>query len=429
MEQPISENTTSWECAVIASMLNNDTLADQGLALLEKDDFCDPECLRVFVGMQMLRADDKKVNMLSVGMFFTDDKKVLQNLVDISTSFYLESDFEYYISELKKETKNRRLISGLTTVLERAKRREAGAISEAQDLIDKLSSVEDFGMKVARDYVPEAINKIGSREKGIKTGFYDLDAVTKGLVKGNLIIVAGRPSMGKSTFAANIAMNVAKEHVVAYFSLEMTSVEIVQRMIYGMSNISERAILKDIDDGNGDLVQEAIRSSNDISEMRLYLNENSNMTVSRIKFECKKIALLEKGLDLIVIDYLGLIQTEAGSANKTRQQEVTEITHALKRLAKELNVPIILVSQLNRNSEGRSDHTPMLADLSESASVEADADIVLFPYRPWVFDRERDQTEAELIVAKNRNGTVKKIPLYWSGETFTFKNLVYGGKE
>ena len=410
------------EMAVLSCMIMNDELARKGLLALAPEDFINADCARVYAAIKIVHVSGNAVDVTLVSSAL--DQSLIPFLGEVITAYGIESQFDSYVSTIKERTRKRKLVSGLTEIIARAQDGDDACFSQAQELLNKLTSPLDAGMKRIGDFVPDAMYNIGSNEKGLRSGFYELDDTIRGLRKGNLIIIAGRPSMGKSTFAANIAANVARDgNIVAYFSLEMTSIEIAQRMLFGLSRRSEQEIVNDLKRGGADAAQDVMRASESISGFKFFLNENTNLTVSKIEMECRKIAALEGKLDLAVIDYLGLVQSENISGNRTRIQEVTEISHALKRLAKSLDCPIILVSQLNRNSEGRADHTPMLSDLSESGAIEADADVVLFPYRPWVYDRERSQYEAELIIAKNRNGAVKKIPLVWHGDLFMFSNV------
>ena len=407
------------EKAVLSCMILNDEYARKGLLAISPDDFEDDCNIKVFAAIKAVHASGNAVDAAMVCSAL--DAGLTQYVVELMSAYGLESRFDQYVASLKERTRKKQFVIGFEQILEDAKNGEDSIYSSAQELLNKLTSPIDAGMKQIGSFVPDAINEIGSSEKGIRSGFAELDKTIRGLCKGNLIIVAGRPSMGKSTFAANIATNVAMDgNVVAYFSLEMTSVEITQRMLYSVSRRSEQEILRSATGTDTRAAEDAMRASERISDMKFFVNENTNLTVRKIEMESRKIAALEGRIDLIVIDYLGLVQSEYSNGTRTRIQEVTEISHSLKRLAKSLNCPIMLVSQLNRNSEGRADHTPMLSDLSESGAIEADADVVLFPYRPWVYDRQREQYEAELIIAKNRNGAVKKIPMIWHGELFMF---------
>lgn len=422
-EQGLSAYNSTTEKAVISCMIQDESACETGLLSLTREHFLDADCARVFSAISLAHKQGFEVGLQSVCSIVDND--FVPTVVEIYTNLPTSANFEVYLKTLQEDYRNRQFVNDFTALVERAKNGDEEIISEAQQALLKYTKEIDCGLKPIRNYVAEAINELGNQEKGISTGFYDLDKTIRGLCKGDMIIVAGRPSMGKSSFVANVATNVALNgYVVCYFSLEMTSVSIVQRMIFGMIGHSEQEIIADMKSDNPVVTQKVFDAQPKIDEMKFYLNESTSVSVSKIILECKKISALEGRVDLVVIDYLGLIQSEIKSA--TRNQEVAEISHAIKRLAKELEVPVILVSQLNRNSEGRADHTPMMADLSESGALEADADVVLFPYRPWVYDKdEYSPNEAELIVAKNRNGETKRIPLYWKGEQFIFKNAVY----
>ena len=422
-EQGLSAYNSTTEKAVISCMIQDESACETGLLSLTREHFLDADCARVFSAISLAHKQGFEVGLQSVCSIVDND--FIPTVVEIYTNLPTSANFEVYLKTLQEDYRNRQFVNDFTALVERAKNGDEEIISEAQQALFKYTKEIDCGLKPIRNYVAEAINELGNQEKGISTGFYDLDKTIRGLCKGDMIIVAGRPSMGKSSFVANVATNVALNgYVVCYFSLEMTSVSIVQRMIFGMIGHSEQEIIEDMKSDNPVVTQKVFDAQPKIDEMKFYLNESTSVSVSKIILECKKISALEGRVDLVVIDYLGLIQSEIKSA--TRNQEVAEISHAIKRLAKELEVPVILVSQLNRNSEGRADHTPMMADLSESGALEADADVVLFPYRPWVYDKdEYSPNEAELIVAKNRNGETKRIPLYWKGEQFIFKNAVY----
>ena len=428
MEQEISvqQHNSTAEKAVISCMMLDESACENALLALTREHFLDEDCARAFSAIQIAHKQGFEVGLQSVSSIV--DVDFIPKLVEIYCCLPTAANFEVYLKTLQEEYRNRQFVNDFSEIVERAKQGDESIIAEAQQALYKYTKEIDSGLKPIRNFIAEAINKLGNQDKGIPTGFYDLDKTIRGLCKGDMIIVAGRPSMGKSSFVANVATNVALNgYVVCYFSLEMTSVSIVQRMIFGMIGHSEQEILYDMKSDNPVVAPKVFDAQPKIEDMKFYLNESTSVTVNKIILECKKVAALEGKVDLIVIDYLGLIQSEIKSA--TRNQEVAEISHSIKRLAKDLDVPVILVSQLNRNSEGRADHTPMMSDLSESGALEADADVVLFPYRPWVYDKEYSPNDAELIVAKNRNGETKKIPLYWQGEQFIFKNVAYEYKE
>ena len=250
---------------------------------------------------------------------------------------------------------------------------------------------------------------------GISTGYGDLDRTITGLNKSDLILVAARPGMGKTAFALNIAANVALrgKKTVAVFSLEMSREQLMNRLFAAEGGIDSRKLL------TGELSTEDWGKVADLSPIfgasSLYMDDTAGITVAEMKAKLRSV----RDLGLVVIDYLQLMSSSRRSEN--RVQEVSEITRSLKIMAKELNVPVITLSQLSRGPDSRSDHRPMLSDLRESGSIEQDADIVLFLYREAYYEKEReDQSETECIVAKNRHGETGKIDLRWDGRYTRF---------
>ncbi len=253
---------------------------------------------------------------------------------------------------------------------------------------------------------------------GISTGYAALDRVITGLNKSDLLLVAARPGMGKTAFALNVASNVAlrSQKTVAIFSLEMSREQLMNRLIASEGNIDSRRLL------TGDLSMEDWGKVADLltifSKCPMYMDDTAGITVAEMKAKLRRV----RDLGLVVIDYLQLMST--GRRSDNRVQEVSEITRSLKVMAKELNVPVITLSQLSRGPESRSDHRPMLADLRESGSIEQDADIVLFLYREAYYEKDReDQSEAECIVAKNRHGETGSIDLRWDGRYTRFYSV------
>ena len=250
---------------------------------------------------------------------------------------------------------------------------------------------------------------------GISTGYGDLDRMITGLNKSDLILLAARPGMGKTAFALNIAINVALrgKKTVAVFSLEMSREQLMNRLLSSEGAIESRRLL------TGELSTEdwskVAELSPKFSEAPLYMDDTAGITVAEIKAKLRRV----RDLGLVVIDYLQLMSS--GRRVDNRVQEVSEMTRNLKVMAKELNVPVITLSQLSRGTESRADHRPMLADLRESGSIEQDADIVLFLYREAYYERDKDdQSEAECIIAKNRHGETGSIELRWDGKYTRF---------
>lgn len=255
--------------------------------------------------------------------------------------------------------------------------------------------------------------------EGLKSGFSRLDAVLSGLNKSDLILIAARPGVGKSSFAMNIAMNVAKRYrdkEVASFSLEMSNEQLILRLLSSEARIPNEKLR------NGNLSPEEwvnLASTADIlSKTNLYFDDNAGLTVTEMKAKLMRM----KNLGLVVIDYLQLMS--GGGRSENRVQEISKITRSLKIMAKELNVPVLLLSQLNRGAEQRTDHRPMLSDLRDSGSIEQDADIVLFLTRKDYYDKDtEDRGEALCIVAKNRHGSTGDIDLRWIGEYTRFEDV------
>lgn len=280
-----------------------------------------------------------------------------------------------------------------------------------------------------RQVVLNALDKIEKASKskgtvtGIPTGFIDLDYKLSGLQPSDLILVAARPSMGKTAFVLNIAQYVAfkKDRVTAIFSLEMSKEQLVNRLFSLESQVDAQALrtgnMKDSD------WEKLIEGAGIIGKSKLIIDDTPGISVSELRSKCRKYKL-EHGLDLIIIDYLQLMTGSVGKRSESRQQEISEISRSLKGLARELNVPVIALSQLSRAVESRPDKRPMLSDLRESGAIEQDADVVMFIYRDEYYNKDSEyKKQAEIIIAKQRNGPVGTVHLAWLGEYTKFANL------
>ncbi len=286
-----------------------------------------------------------------------------------------------------------------------------------------------------RDYVPirevvlSALERIekASRNKGavtgIPTGFLDLDYKLSGLQPSDLVLIAARPSMGKTAFVLNIAQHVAfkSQKNVAIFSLEMSKEQLVNRLFSLESQVNSQALrtgnLKDTD------WEKLIEGAGIIGKSNLIIDDTPGISISELRSKCRKYKL-EHDLDLIIIDYLQLMSGRAGSRTDSRQQEISEISRSLKGLARELNVPVLALSQLSRAVEQRPDHRPMLSDLRESGAIEQDADVVMFIYRDDYYNKDTDKpNQAEIIIAKQRNGPIGTVQLAWLPDYTKFANL------
>ncbi len=283
-------------------------------------------------------------------------------------------------------------------------RQDYQAIDEA--VADTLNHIEDI--------------QAGTLTPGVPTGFHDIDDVTNGLQPGQMVVVAGRPGMGKSTLGIDFARSAALHHNLptAVFSLEMSKLELSQRIIAAETGIPLKA-LRDAENINEDEWRKLNAFQDRISQAPLYLDDSPNMSMMEIRSKCRRLS--RQGLRLVVIDYLQLMSS--GKRVESRQQEVSEFSRSLKLLAKELEVPVVALSQLNRGAEARADRTPMISDLRESGSIEQDADVVMLVHRPDAYDSEDRPGEADIIMAKHRNGPTAVFTLAFQGHLSRFVDM------
>jgi replicative DNA helicase len=260
---------------------------------------------------------------------------------------------------------------------------------------------------------------------GLPTGFIDFDDMTSGLQEGDLIIIAGRPSMGKTTFAMNIAENAAMHSVkeggkpVLIFSMEMPAESLVMRMLSSLGRVDQHRVRTGkLNDSEWPRITSAISM---LSEAKMYIDDTPSLTPTELRSRARRVAREHDGLSLIVIDYLQLMQVHGLKENRTA--EISEISRALKALAKELHVPVIALSQLNRSLEQRQNRRPVMSDLRESGAIEQDADLIAFIYRDEVYNEDSpDKGMAEIIIGKQRNGPIGKVNLTFLGQFTRFEN-------
>lgn len=282
-----------------------------------------------------------------------------------------------------------------------------------------------------RDVVLRTLDSIEKAAKqkgnitGLETGFRDLDAKTAGLQKSDLILIAARPAMGKTAFVLNIAEYVAlhSNSTIALFSLEMSKEQLVKRMLAMSSMVDSQKIRTgDLEDDDWDKLVGSVRK---IGNSNLVIDDTSGITASELRSKCRKLKI-EQGLDLVIIDYLQLMTGAGKRKSDSRQQEISDISRSLKVMARELNVPVIALSQLSRAVESRPDKRPMLSDLRESGAIEQDADIVMFIYRDEYYNPDSEKKGvAEVIVAKQRSGPTGPVELAWLSQYTKFGNLEY----
>lgn len=278
--------------------------------------------------------------------------------------------------------------------------------------------------QIARSYLEriEELNRLGDEVIGVPTGFVDLDRLLGGMNRSDLIIVAARPGMGKTSLQNSMALTAATRHSkrIAIFNLEMSGEQLVQRMIAAETRIdSQRLRRGDLHQNEWPIFMEAVGR---LSETRIFIDDTPSITPMQLHTKCRRL-YAEHGLDMVMIDYLQLMQAERPFSN--RVQEISEISRSLKSLARELDVPVVAAAQLSRAVEQRQDKRPLLSDLRDSGSIEQDADVVMFIYRDEYYSPDTTERPniAEINIAKHRNGPTGTIDLYWHGKLATFRNL------
>ena len=435
----VQPNSVESEQAVVASMLMNREAVVSVADMLTKDDFYQPQYGMMFEAMVELYHEGTVIDLITL-MERLKEKDVPETVYSIDTLQELMSivptsaNVKKYAEIVRDRANMRRVIKLAETAANDCyalKDSSANIIGSMEDQILELTQKNGNGDDVVpiREIVDNVLRNIreASRQKGnitgVPTGFIDLDDMLTGLHGSELILVAARPAMGKTAFVLNIAQYVIMktDYPVAIFNFEMNKEQLVQRMLAMDSLVNSQNIR------TGNLQDEQwlklYESSNLIGGTRLFIEDQSNVTIGDIRNKCRKLKQ-RHNVGLIIIDYLQLMS--GSGRTDSRQQEVSEISRGLKVLAKELNTPIIALSQLSRAVEARTDHKPMLSDLRESGSIEQDADVVLFIYREDKYRDdlpEEDKNKAEIIIAKQRNGATGSVMLGWQGEYTKFKNL------
>ncbi len=425
------------EIAVLGSMLLDAGALDSSLEQLAPDDFYLPANQDIFACMRSLRDKGAPVDIVSLITELDRLGKLRQvgdvgYITDLTIKTISAAEADYYINLVTEHSMQRQLIRAGNAISREAMDNERDI---EQVLSDAERRVYDITLKRAQDsllpvqetmydtyaHLGELMTRQGQLI-GVSSGFLDLDRKTSGLKKSDLIIVAGRPAMGKTSLALNIAQHAALHdgRTVVVFSLEMGREQLITRIFSSEAEVDMQKLLTGTM-SEGELIKVS-QVLGPLGKSKLFIDDSANATVPEIRSKCRRLKA-RHGLDLLVIDYLQLMRSNRKTDN--RQQEVSEITRSLKILARELDVPIVLLSQLSREPEKRKeDHRPMLSDLRESGAIEQDADIVLLLYRGQVYDEEIDNNIAEVNIAKHRNGPTGLVKLCWFGEFTKFKNLL-----
>ena len=428
------------EKSLLGAVMLDENVLPEVITVIKPTDFYEENHQIIFEAMRNLYDEHKPIDLLTL----TNELKSLKKLKQIGGAAYLTelsnfvpaaSHAKAYADIVSKTSTQRRLIKAGTEIINKAY--EDGA--EVNELVGKAEQelFEVSDNVVRSDYRPmgelltDAFERIENLQKnkgalrGLKTGFRDIDKKTAGFQKGDLIIVGARPAMGKTTFAQNLAYNIASinKKGVLFFSMEMAANEIIERMISDVSGVNNWNIRTgNVSDDEFAKIGDAMAEMNEIP---IYIDDTSSMTIMELRNKARR-AMHDHDIGIVIVDYLQLISGSDRYAGN-RVQEVTEISRGLKILARELNIPVVALAQLSRNVTGRDNPRPVLSDLRESGSIEQDADLVMFLHRPDYYKQNDDNYEethiTELLIAKHRHGEVGKIELYFHPELLRFMSL------
>lgn len=363
---------------------------------------------------------------------YLDDIGGVTYLTSLSTIVPTTSNVKYYTEIVKEKSVLRQLIKASNDIINLG----YGSGESAEDVLD-FAEKKIFDISQERtsdDFKPinqvlmdtydmiESIYSNKSDVTGVTTGFKDLNKKINGLQRTDLILVAARPAMGKTAFALNLVQNAAIKGnaSVAVFSLEMSKEQLAQRMIAAQSNVELKKMKTGtLNDADWPRIISAMAV---MSDAKIFIDDTPGIKINELRSKCRKLKM-ESGLDLVMIDYLQLMESD--SKNESRQQEISKISRSLKILAKELDCPVVALSQLSRAPEQRADHRPVLSDLRESGAIEQDADIVMFLYRDEYYHSDSEKKDlAEIIIAKNRHGETGSVELVWMGSIQRFGDKV-----
>lgn len=435
------------EEAVLGAILVNPRTITKVVEFLKPDSFYKPAHRYIYEAMIQLFDASEKIDIITVCDVLNLNSKLesvggRSYINDLSYNAITTANIEYYAKIIQEKAIKRALINAGSEIVSFGYD-NTNSIDSSLDNAEKL--IFDIASRKAttdlvhvKDLVLETYDKMEYRYEhkdelsGVPTDFYDLDMLLNGLQKSDLIILAARPAMGKTAFALNIAQNVGiKAKVpVAIFSLEMSKQQLMQRMLCSVAEVDSQKVKT----GNMQIKdwEKLTDAMNLFAQAPIFIDDTPGCTLTDIRAKCRRLKMAEKDLGLVVIDYLQLMES---SGKEDRFQAVSTISRGLKTLAKELDVPVIALSQLSRAVEGRTDKRPMLSDLRESGSIEQDADIVMFIYRDEYYrkaeDGEEDETakainkgESEIIIAKHRSGPVGTVKLLFQSNITKFKNPI-----
>lgn len=427
------------EIGVLGSILLSPDCCDEVVMILRPDDFYNDANRILFHHMVDMHSTGRKIDatLLVEELKSAGDYETVGGvayLAKVANAVPTFAHSVYYANIVREKATFRTLIESATEILKTAYDdgvRAKEALSQAEQNI--FSIMDDRGSSAVspiKDILHEAMDRIDARMRGehatgsVDTGFTDMDNLTGGLHESELVILAARPSMGKTAFAMNIAENVAlQSHTpVLFVSLEMSSVELIERLLCSVARVNGHRLR------NGTLSHEdsrrLVEQASEISQAPFFVDDSPSRTVSEIAAAARRIKRREEKLGLIVIDYLQLIEPD--NANDPRQEQVAKIARRLKGLAREMKVPVLCLAQLNRQAEDSRDHRPRLSHLRESGAIEQDADVVMFVHREEYYHRGEEQAQvagqAQILIEKQRNGPTGDIELIWKKEFTRFED-------
>lgn len=430
----IMPNNQDAEQSVLGSMILDKNAIAQVLEVLKADDFYRESHKTIFNAVLELFQKDIPIDLVTLSENLRSVDKLesvggITYITELASSVPTTLNLGSYIKIVSEKSLLRRLIRASTEIMDDSYTMQDeveavldGAEKRIFNIAEKRSSggFEPLSSILERGFVEieRMFNNKGSTT-GVASPFPELDAMTSGFQRGDMILIAARPSMGKTTLALNLAEHAALRvgKSIAIFSLEMSTEQLAYKLLCSEANVDMLKLRTgELDDKDWENIA---RASGPLSQAKIYIDDTAGISVTEMRSKCRRLKL-EHGIDMIMVDYLQLMS----GSGENRQQEVSEISRSIKALAKEMNCPVIALSQLSRAPEQRADHRPMLSDLRESGSIEQDADLVMFLYRDEYYNKDsEDKNIAECIIAKQRNGPVGTVKLAWLGQFSRFARL------
>lgn len=433
----VPPHDTEAEQAVIGSMLTDKDAIISAIEVLKEEDFYREDNKAIYAAILNLYNRAEPVDIITLKAELSSLGKLeavggLEYLAQLPDKVPTTANVDKYIKIVEEKSLLRNLLKTANEIIKLGydETQEVDLLMDQAEkkIFDAIQSRNQRGYSSIKDVLVDTFTELEQlyNQKqhitGVPTGFADLDYKTAGLHNSDLILVAARPAMGKSAFALNIASYAATRGniPVAIFSLEMSKEQMVNRVLCSEAMVdSNKVRTGKIDDEDWAKLAEA---SGTLSESKIFIDDTPGISIMEIRAKCRKLKL-EQDIGLVVIDYLQLVQG-SGKRGASREQEIAEISRSLKILAKEINVPVIALSQLSRAPEQRPDHRPMLSDLRESGSIEQDADIVMFLYRDDYYNEDSEKKNiAEVIISKHRSGSTGTVELLWLGNYTKFANI------